>query len=83
MAAAVGLLGAIQVPDFPIPDAYQGIIHKILYPLGQRQQAPRRWTLELLASEMVRLTEHPNVSRETVIKSNFDCRVRPSPDAFA
>src|SRR6201995_1758504 len=25
-----------------------------------------RWTLELLADEMVRLTEHDNISRETV-----------------
>jgi hypothetical protein len=30
------------------------------------QEGRARWTLELLADEIVRLTEHDNISRETV-----------------
>jgi hypothetical protein len=41
-----------------------------------------RWTLELLAGELVRLTEHPSISRETVRRrlhtptkeTNYLCR---------
>ena len=36
-----------------------------------------RWTLELLADEMVRLTEHDNISRETVRRRLEENELKP------
>jgi transposase len=36
-----------------------------------------RWTLELLADELVRLTEHPSVSRETVRRRLAENQLKP------
>ena len=36
-----------------------------------------RWTLELLAGEMVRLTEHPSLSRETVRRRLAENALKP------
>jgi transposase len=36
-----------------------------------------RWTLELLAGEMVRLTEHDNISRETVRRRLAENELKP------
>ncbi len=40
-------------------------------------QGRARWTLELLAGEMVRLTEHDNVSRETVRRRLAENALKP------
>jgi transposase len=45
-----------------------------------RSNAPRgraRWTLELLAGEMVKLTEHASVSRETVRRRLKESQLKP------
>jgi transposase len=36
-----------------------------------------RWTLELLAGELVRLTEHPSISRETVRRRLAENQLKP------
>ena len=36
-----------------------------------------RWTLELLADEMVRLTEHDNIYRETVRRHLAENEIKP------
>ena len=36
-----------------------------------------RWTLELLADELVRLTEHPSISRETVRRRLAENQLKP------
>jgi hypothetical protein len=36
-----------------------------------------RWTLELLADELVRLTEHDNISRETVRRRLAENELKP------
>ena len=40
-------------------------------------QGRRHWTLELLAEEMVRLTGHENLSRETVRRRLNECPLKP------
>jgi hypothetical protein len=45
----------------------------LLEPAG----GPRRWTLELLADELVRLTAHKGVSRETVRRRLAENDLKP------
>ena len=46
-------------------------------PVRAHRQGRARWTLELLAGEMVRLTEHDSVSRETVRRRLAENDLKP------
>ena len=46
-------------------------------PAPARPQGRKRWTLELLAGEMVRLTEHDGLSRETVRRRLAENELKP------
>src|SRR5262249_18273932 len=46
-------------------------------PVRRRRPGATRWALELLADELVRLTEHPSISRETVRRRLAENQLKP------